>query len=286
MLVNPTVTAFPLRSTSVSGALPSTSTFSGLGFIAPTLSPSTSNALSSLTSSAAASSVSQSIAFITSSLLSPTQITCSSGFRSCASSVGGGCCPTDRACGPISCSASGQGLSYLSTTSDNSFNIAVRPTSDAAATATSVAATSLPGDICPTGFYQCSAYYNHGGCCRVGRDCSLTSCPTIASTVVTDTNDVRIVAPTVSGTGLADQSLGTGSCAQGWFTCAASNGGGCCPTGYACGSSCTATANEISATASVEAKSRTSEGFDLAAGKWHVEFPIFWGIVMVYVMAL
>lgn len=37
------------------------------------------------------------------------------------------------------------------------------------------------------------------------------------------------------------QTLLTGSCAQGWTTCGTEVGGGCCATGYACGSAaCTA----------------------------------------------
>ena len=35
--------------------------------------------------------------------------------------------------------------------------------------------------------------------------------------------------------------LGASGCAAGWFSCAAGQGGGCCPSGYACGTSCTAT---------------------------------------------
>ena len=31
-------------------------------------------------------------------------------------------------------------------------------------------------------------------------------------------------------------------CAAGWFSCGSSGGGGCCPSGYSCGASCTATA--------------------------------------------
>ena len=31
-------------------------------------------------------------------------------------------------------------------------------------------------------------------------------------------------------------------CAGGWFSCGSSGGGGCCPSGYSCGTSCTATA--------------------------------------------
>lgn len=43
-----------------------------------------------------------------------------------------------------------------------------------------------------------------------------------------------------SGTG--DAALGANGCAVGWFSCANGEGGGCCPSGYACGTSCSATA--------------------------------------------
>ena len=35
--------------------------------------------------------------------------------------------------------------------------------------------------------------------------------------------------------------MGTGGCALGWFGCGMGGGGGCCPSGYVCGESCTAT---------------------------------------------
>jgi len=58
---------------------------------------------------------------------------------------------------------------------------------------------------------------------------------------VVDGNGITAVAATGSGVSSV-QTLLTGSCAQGWSTCPASIGGGCCPTGYACGTECTATA--------------------------------------------
>lgn len=67
----------------------------------------------------------------------------------------------------------------------------------------------------------------------MGRDCGSTSCPTSASTTLVNSNGVTVVAPTGSGI-TAPASLLTGSCAQGWATCAPSVGGGCCPSGYAC----------------------------------------------------
>lgn len=39
--------------------------------------------------------------------------------------------------------------------------------------------------------------------------------------------------------------LGEGECARGWFDCGEDGGGGCCPSGYACGESCTATGVDI-----------------------------------------
>lgn len=96
--------------------------------------------------------------------------------------------------------------------------------------------TTSRGNICPTGFYACSAIY-HGGCCQTGRDCDTTSCPTTSSTMLIS-DGVTVVVPVSTGGG----SRSPGRCARGWFSCADTAGGGCCPTGYACGSSCTATA--------------------------------------------
>ncbi|KAF2155638.1 hypothetical protein K461DRAFT_274653 [Myriangium duriaei CBS 260.36] len=123
-----------------------------------------------------------------------------------------------------SASESGTAVPPVRPTSDSS------PTSPSTTTTTSTTQTSAPADQCPTNFYRCSAYYV-GGCCRVGRDCSSTSCPPASSTVVASNTHATVVAP--SG----------GSCANGWQSCAASVGGGCCPGGYVCGTAtCSATA--------------------------------------------
>ncbi|KAK7532398.1 uncharacterized protein J3D65DRAFT_636685 [Phyllosticta citribraziliensis] len=98
---------------------------------------------------------------------------------------------------------------------------------------------------CPTGFYMCSAYYQ-GGCCRVGRDCHSTSCPASASITVVDGNSVTIAGQ--SGVSFAST---TGTCANGWSSCAASQGGGCCPNDYGCGSSCTYTGTGVVSTSAV-----------------------------------
>ena len=158
--------------------------------------------------------------------------TCSPGFKSCPISLGGGCCSTDRACG------TGAVCPALSST--DTPNAPVRPTTDT--TTTTAAATTITGVGCPTGFYACSAYYQ-GGCCQIGRDCAKTNCPAVASTTLVSGSGITIVAPT--GNGISTANLATGACANGWQTCAASNGGGCCPGGYACGASCTGTASGI-----------------------------------------
>ncbi len=164
------------------------------------------------------------ITAITSTATSQNTLVCSSGFRSCPASLGGGCCPTDRACGRDICPEQ---------SSTATIAAPVRPTSGDSTTPDA----SITG--CPTGFYACSAFYQ-GGCCRFGRDCAPTSCPTSGTTTLIDDNGVTVIATTSSG--LSANSILTGACATGWSSCAASDGGGCCPTGYVCGNSCTATA--------------------------------------------
>ena len=164
---------------------------------------------------------------ITSTSTGSNTLLCSSGFRSCPVSLGGGCCPTNRACGRDVCPELSSTLTV---------DAPVRPTSNDPTPTTD---SNAPVTGCPTGFYACSAYYQ-GGCCRLGRDCAPTTCPGSATTTLIDDNSVTVIAPTSSGLGA--YSILTGECATGWSSCAASDGGGCCPTGYVCGSSCTATA--------------------------------------------
>lgn len=133
-----------------------------------------------------------------------------------------------------------------SPSSDSTGDLAppARPTSlSTAATAPGTTQAPTGGSICPMGFYACSAVYQ-GGCCRTGRDCDTTSCPTTPSTTVVS-GDVTIVVP------VRTMTAGTGHCAQGWFSCADTVGGGCCPTGFACGSSCAATAGSSTVAKSV-----------------------------------
>ncbi|KAJ5131832.1 hypothetical protein N7448_005990 [Penicillium atrosanguineum] len=213
---------------------------------------------------------------------------CASGYTTCSAALGGGCCIPGYECVSGGCAY----LSVVTITVDSSVVISTetystipqsthstqsttsttstsststessktettdslippaRPTSLTSLTTTSQSTTSRV-DVCPTGFYACSAVY-HGGCCQTGRDCDTTSCPTTSSTTFTS-DGVTIVEPVATGS-----SKGTGKCANGWFSCADTVGGGCCPSGYACGQSCTATAAH--STVAKEQATATSTG--------------------------
>ncbi|MCJ1356898.1 MAG: Mucin-21 [Icmadophila ericetorum] len=106
----------------------------------------------------------------------------------------------------------------------------VLPTSQATTTFLSTASlTPLTPSMCPTGFYVCSAYYPLNGCCRVGRDCSTSSCPPLSSTTAFVSDGVTVVVNNPTAT------ASVSGCPLGWFSCGSSGGGGCCPGGYACG---------------------------------------------------
>ncbi|KAK0938212.1 hypothetical protein LTR29_010203 [Friedmanniomyces endolithicus] len=182
---------------------------------------------------------------------------CNIGLLSCPATLGGGCCPSGQAC-------EANNLCGTATTSSNIAGGApILPTSVSTSlvsvSAASVASSGTTADAsCPTGFYQCSAYYM-GGCCRVGRNCDTTSCPSTDSTAVVSSG-ATVVVPYTSTTVLGSSSTNTvaaaaetqGSCANGWFTCAASASGGCCPSGHVCGAvSCTATISGQSDTGKV-----------------------------------
>ncbi|KAJ5297879.1 hypothetical protein N7508_008128, partial [Penicillium antarcticum] len=180
---------------------------------------------------------------------------CASGYSACASALGGGCCipgydcvaggckyfffiylysiakgDIRRICGwkmliwvcPVpstvtssTSSSTSTSKSSQTTATETTDSLAppARPTNRS--TATSV---TTGDDVCPTGFYACSAVY-HGGCCRTGRNCDTTSCPTTSSTTMTS-NGVTIVAPVASTTENAGGSGSRNRCANGWFSCA------------------------------------------------------------------
>ncbi|KAF2127156.1 hypothetical protein P153DRAFT_60659 [Dothidotthia symphoricarpi CBS 119687] len=207
--------------TSVVYVQPSTSTSSSASTSAATSAPasSTTAAVVSTTSSSSSSS----------STRATSAYTCSTGWFSCAASLGGGCCQNGRACAT--------GASCLGTDSSTQAPSApVRPTS--LSITTTQVTSAIPGnDVCPSGFYVCSAYLP-SGCCRVGRDCQTTgSCAKPTETVLAS-NGVTVLVP--SGATAAAEG---GSCPSSWYSCAAAQGGNCCPNGYACGDQCTATAS-------------------------------------------
>ena len=111
--------------------------------------------------------------------------------------------------------------------------------------------------VCPTNYYFCSAYYRPG-CCRIGRDCSLTNCPSATASQTIVSNGVTVVVPQgdlvggstyvttalITGVGNAvTTTLRSGACQVGWLSCGSEVGGGCCPPNFGCGTVCTATAN-------------------------------------------
>ncbi|KAI4733412.1 hypothetical protein E4T50_16033 [Aureobasidium sp. EXF-12298] len=219
----------------------------------------------------------------TTSLISSTQtspspsgqgpLTCSPGFQTCPASLGGGCCPTDRACGSLTCPPLSTAVPPVLPTSGTGpvSTSALSSVTETHRTTSTSNTVSYSG--CPTGFYMCSAYYL-GGCCRVGRNCDTTSCPTSASTAVATNSGLTVMAP--SG---ASSAAPTGNCANGWFSCAASVGGGCCPSGYGCGTSCTATASGQSNVG----KSAPSEAADARACKWIIlSLSVLSGVGMIF----
>ncbi|PGH32662.1 hypothetical protein GX50_04509 [[Emmonsia] crescens] len=184
---------------------------------------------------------------------------CAKGYSPCPDNPGGGCCIPGYSCVD-------QGCIYISTTivtatppppppappsTSNPSPPTItkpitppsRPTSNPITTITTSPPVTPTITGCPTGFYACSAVY-HGGCCRTGRDCNPTSCPTVSSTTIVDDNGATIVIP-VNPTALVSSPGGEGGrrCAGGWSSCAASAGGGCCPDGFVCAEvSCTISA--------------------------------------------
>ncbi|OQE00409.1 hypothetical protein PENVUL_c052G01264 [Penicillium vulpinum] len=101
--------------------------------------------------------------------------------------------PEDSTSASIPCSSSTTSSHTSKTTTSDGLAPPARPTN--LSTVTSV---TRGEDVCPTGFYACSAVH-HGGCCRTGRDCDTTSCPITYSTTMIS-NDVTIVAPVATTT--------------------------------------------------------------------------------------
>ncbi|KAJ5086402.1 hypothetical protein NUU61_007709 [Penicillium alfredii] len=210
---------------------------------------------------------------------------CQRGYTACSQALGGGCCIPGYECVPGGCKScftvcsvfisrnttdlnhTGAYISVVTITAHSTVIVSTKTYSTSPQTSpsspsspssigteitenlvpparpTSPSTTTSNDDACPTGFYACSAVY-HGGCCRTGRDCDTTSCPTTSSTTFTSNGETIAVPVLTTG-----HSAETGRCAKGWFSCADTVGGGCCPMGFACGSSCVATATETTTVA-------------------------------------
>ncbi|KAJ5880729.1 uncharacterized protein N7473_011782 [Penicillium subrubescens] len=220
---------------------------------------------------------------------------CQSGYTTCSKALGGGCCIPGYECVEGGCAY----ISVVTVTIDSTVTVSTvthttsqqtthstssssSPSSSSSSTSTSkttstesltppARGTSITTtthslttrvDVCPTGFYACSAIYN-GGCCQTNRNCDTTSCPATAST--TFTSDGKTIAIPVT-TGLSGSSSQAGKCPGGWFSCADTAGGGCCPSGYVCGASiCTATGS-VATTVAKEAPTSNGAGVNGVSG--------------------
>ncbi|KAJ6150900.1 hypothetical protein N7470_007494 [Penicillium chermesinum] len=172
---------------------------------------------------------------------------CPANYETCPQDLGGGCCIPGYECVPGGCayvavvtitvhsSVTVSTVTYSTTpqtpSSTTSAHTTKTETTDSlvpparpTSLTTATHATTSRVDVCPTGFYACSAVYQ-GGCCQTGRDCDTASCPKTASTTFVS-DGVTVVEPVATG------AKGTGACAGGWFSCADEAGGGCCPSGY------------------------------------------------------
>lgn len=145
-----------------------------------------------------------------------------------------------------------------STSSTITANAPLRPTS--------APATTIPSTVtvCPTGFYQCSAYFNGGNCCQVGRDCALTSCPPHSTATAIASNGVTVVNAPTGASG------GNSGCATGWSLCGA--GQGCCPSGYSC------SGQECLAGTAAAASGATASFPVQAVSSWAVSRALGWGL--------
>lgn len=203
-----------------------------------------------------------------------TVTSCPTNMISCPASLGGGCCQSGAQCGTSNtCLASTTTVAASSPTtittttsisSSSGYVAPARPTgssdtttADATTPLTTTSGTEVIA-VCPTNYYFCSAYYRPG-CCRIGRDCSLTDCPSATASTSIVSDGVTIVVPegglTAGGSGYvttavitgvvtegaATTTLGKGSCQSAWQSCGQDVGGGCCPPYYACGTVCSAT---------------------------------------------
>lgn len=212
---------------------------------------------------------------------------CAAGQATCPQSLGGACCVAGFVCFDVGCVSSVVVTSIrtitqtptaptttsqpttTTTTPSTSHSVTttegplppVRGTGESSTVAPSPTSLTSDAEACPTGFYACSAYFPGAGCCRVGRDCAQTFCPTTPSVTVIN-GGVTVAVPegsaATTATGVA------GRCASGWEGC---DGGGCCPGGWQCGVSCVSVG---AGATSVMAKGGENAAARGSAGGWGV----------------
>lgn len=96
-----------------------------------------------------------------------------------------------------------------------------------------------------------------------------------------DGSTITVVASSTSGIASA-QTLLTGQCADGWTTCAADVGGGCCASGYECGRSACTVSISGSAVGTI-GKSVPNEGESVGGGSelaFVIGVAVLFGIVV------
>lgn len=184
-----------------------------------------------------------------------TTLACSPSYKACPVNQGGGCCLSSRECGATDCptsSGSGSGLPTTLAFTTATPTVTIPVILSSSNTITPFASTISPvatATTCPIGFYGCSAVHQ-GGCCRTGRNCDTTDCPATSSTTIISAGET-IVVPVGTAASLPSPATsgGNGNCASGWFDCASVLGGGCCPSGFSCG---TVSCSSFSGVATVE----------------------------------
>jgi hypothetical protein len=203
---------------------------------------------------------------------------CQASYQSCAASLGGGCCPSSQTCGTSNTCLGGSSstTSATTTTTTAAAVIPVRPTGFPLAPSDSAVDPSITTTgtqliaVCPSNYYFCSAYYRPG-CCQIGRDCKLTNCPAAASSSTFVSNGITVVVPVgsstggtsyqstalITGTGAASSYPASGTCMDGYASCAQSLLGGCCPQGFTCGAVCT---GNVGGGETVVAKMKPNQG--------------------------
>lgn len=143
---------------------------------------------------------------------------CLIGYNTCNALLGGGCCPTNRACasGGFCAPLSTALTTVLSTITEP--NPAIRPTSASGDAASyeivyTTSTTTIVGIIgagstltaeagsCPTGYFMCSGYVV--GCCQNGRACDTMSCPATATNevVISGAQTIEVPVSSVSKAG-------------------------------------------------------------------------------------